>query len=124
MRHSHDVSQVVGVVAEDIRVKPGRGGGAEGAAPFALTDLRIDPALVEELGRDLLKARGEGPEGLQDHLAGLGEGDRKSTRLNSSHSSISYAVFCLKKKTINQIRRFLCSLRGADHSYCSWRRHY
>src|SRR5689334_24398687 len=26
-------------------------------------------------------------------------GDRKSTRLNSSHSSISYAVFCLKKKT-------------------------
>src|SRR2546430_7057501 len=27
--------------------------------------------------------------------------DRKSTRLNSSHSQISYAVFCLKKKTIN-----------------------
>src|SRR5689334_23439443 len=27
--------------------------------------------------------------------------DRKSTRLNSSHSSISYAVFCLKKKTTN-----------------------
>src|SRR5690348_17903966 len=26
------------------------------------------------------------------------EGDRKSTRLNSSHPSISYAVFCLKKK--------------------------
>src|SRR3712207_8215411 len=29
----------------------------------------------------------------------LREGDRKSTRLNSSHSNISYAVFCLKKKT-------------------------
>src|SRR6266481_3803476 len=29
---------------------------------------------------------------------GTGRGDRKSTRLNSSHSSISYAVFCLKKK--------------------------
>src|SRR2546427_4454555 len=27
-----------------------------------------------------------------------GVGDRKSTRLNSSHSQISYAVFCLKKK--------------------------
>src|SRR2546430_5367143 len=27
-------------------------------------------------------------------------GDRKSTRLNSSHSQISYAVFCLKKKNI------------------------
>src|SRR2546430_9306923 len=30
----------------------------------------------------------------------LGCRDRKSTRLNSSHSQISYAVFCLKKKTI------------------------
>src|SRR2546422_6646620 len=28
----------------------------------------------------------------------IGEGDRKSTRLNSSHGYISYAVFCLKKK--------------------------
>src|SRR5688572_32330679 len=34
--------------------------------------------------------------------AGMAAGrlDRKSTRLNSSHSQISYAVFCLKKKTI------------------------
>src|SRR3712207_8180510 len=33
-------------------------------------------------------------------LIGVGEaeGDRKSTRLNSSHANISYAVFCLKKK--------------------------
>src|SRR2546430_5424234 len=30
--------------------------------------------------------------------------DRKSTRLNSSHSQISYAVFCLKKKKERQIR--------------------
>src|SRR5947209_12745996 len=29
-------------------------------------------------------------------------GDRKSTRLNSSHANISYAVFCLKKKKINK----------------------
>src|SRR5947209_13859779 len=39
---------------------------------------------------------------LQDLRRGLwaihGEGDRKSTRLNSSHANISYAVFCLKKK--------------------------
>src|SRR3989440_2708961 len=28
----------------------------------------------------------------------VGQGDRKSTRLNSSHDQISYAVFCLKKK--------------------------
>src|SRR3989338_4156056 len=31
-------------------------------------------------------------------FSGMRGGDRKSTRLNSSHSSISYAVFCLKKK--------------------------
>src|SRR2546430_6217516 len=30
--------------------------------------------------------------------------DRKSTRLNSSHSQISYAVFCLKKKNITLVR--------------------
>src|SRR5207245_8996429 len=33
-----------------------------------------------------------------DKGAEVGSGDRKSTRLNSSHGSISYAVFCLKKK--------------------------
>src|SRR5688572_31864769 len=32
-----------------------------------------------------------------------GPQDRKSTRLNSSHSQISYAVFCLKKKTTKQL---------------------
>src|SRR3712207_8883805 len=35
--------------------------------------------------------------GASEHLAR----DRKSTRLNSSHANISYAVFCLKKKTSN-----------------------
>src|SRR5690348_15525548 len=34
-----------------------------------------------------------------EELAEIGEADRKSTRLNSSHPSISYAVFCLEKKT-------------------------
>src|SRR3712207_7150968 len=32
-----------------------------------------------------------------------GHRDRKSTRLNSSHANISYAVFCLKKKDISQM---------------------
>src|SRR3712207_8629759 len=36
-------------------------------------------------------------------LQGQG-GDRKSTRLNSSHANISYAVFCLKKKNLLAIR--------------------
>src|SRR2546430_10736089 len=40
------------------------------------------------------------PAGLDDPVE-LARADRKSTRLNSSHSQISYAVFCLKKKTHN-----------------------
>src|SRR5688572_5053676 len=41
---------------------------------------------------------------LARHLHRVGEAlDRKSTRLNSSHSQISYAVFCLKKKNISSI---------------------
>src|SRR5689334_23911853 len=39
----------------------------------------------------------EGVAGCVEHATFQWE-DRKSTRLNSSHSSISYAVFCLKKK--------------------------
>src|SRR3712207_7294409 len=35
------------------------------------------------------------------------DGDRKSTRLNSSHANISYAVFCLKKKKKTHIRPLL-----------------
>src|SRR5438309_8363698 len=37
--------------------------------------------------------------GINSRLESEDVADRKSTRLNSSHSSISYAVFCLKKKT-------------------------
>src|SRR5256886_11637309 len=35
---------------------------------------------------------------VRDHVYAVERQDRKSTRLNSSHSQISYAVFCLKKK--------------------------
>src|SRR5207249_8634341 len=47
--------------------------------------------LVTELGRDAL------PPPAVAERDGDGALDRKSTRLNSSHVSISYAVFCLKK---------------------------
>src|SRR2546430_8646172 len=47
----------------------------------------------------------------------LADEDRKSTRLNSSHSQISYAVFCLKKKKKHHTR-------SASYSTCSrLRRH-
>src|SRR5205085_3791213 len=42
---------------------------------------------------------GDAARGLASRFPGCDRrGDRKSTRLNSSHSQISYAVFCLKKK--------------------------
>src|SRR3712207_3667152 len=45
------------------------------------------------------------------------ERDRKSTRLNSSHANISYAVFCLKKKKHNQWPKFCLRLGGYQVTY-------
>src|SRR2546427_4564574 len=64
-------------------------------------------ALLRQLVQVLASMAGEGMHCLRD-IALLPEpgrdGDRKSTRLNSSHSQISYAVFCLKKKKNYQKR--------------------
>src|SRR3712207_7228865 len=51
-------------------------------------------------GADHVGLRARGRRGRPLLLPGRREGlqDRKSTRLNSSHANISYAVFCLKKK--------------------------
>src|SRR5207253_8864355 len=57
-------------------------------------------------GKRCRSCRPRGPRGVGSHclrsLLGIGrraaKADRKSTRLNSSHVAISYAVFCLKKK--------------------------
>src|SRR2546427_8402771 len=46
-------------------------------------------------------------EKLSCYVAAGGRADRKSTRLNSSHSQISYAVFCLKKKNTKQFNQRL-----------------
>src|SRR3712207_8641659 len=64
--------------AEDDRDVPGAGVHVEGG---------------EEHPADVVAAGHE----VGDHQVGQ---DRKSTRLNSSHANISYAVFCLKKKKI------------------------
>src|SRR3712207_7240409 len=66
-----------------------RDGGRAGAQ-------RACPAQPRRRGRALLPRLRR----LQAPCPGLG-GDRKSTRLNSSHANISYAVFCLKKKNIH-----------------------
>src|SRR5436190_11135401 len=69
---------------------------AYGAFSFAAMDLILDS--IEKVGPDRKK--------VIEELANVKErdsivGDRKSTRLNSSHTVISYAVFCLKKKKKN-----------------------
>src|SRR2546430_7432663 len=56
------------------------------------------PRRLRQRGDDVDARRGDVRLHLQRHGGGTA-GDRKSTRLNSSHSQISYAVFCLKKKT-------------------------
>src|SRR3712207_8792892 len=72
------------------------------------------------LGPDVLLARnprlvvtrvtGFGQDGPYAGRPGFATLDRKSTRLNSSHANISYAVFCLKKKSKRQPHSILsCS---------------
>src|SRR5256886_3611462 len=59
--------------------------------------------MIEEIGGTISTVQREADEvaAFAEQLAASAEElqDRKSTRLNSSHSQISYAVFCLKKKT-------------------------
>src|SRR2546422_7327774 len=72
--------------------------------PDVLEGVGVAPLEPEPHGEDLLLARRqrlqERAHPLLDHLVGRRwtRRDRKSTRLNSSHGYISYAVFCLKKK--------------------------
>src|SRR2546430_7602059 len=76
-------------------------------------ELRTPLAVVRSAGYNLASGNIRGEEEvvrygkvLQEQglrLSDMVEQDRKSTRLNSSHSQISYAVFCLKKKKKNKL---------------------
>src|SRR2546422_7670774 len=74
---------------------------------FRSANVRLDPA-VHGLGREAESVLfghehlEQLPPAGQDRIQQLR--DRKSTRLNSSHGYISYAVFCLKKKKKNKER--------------------
>src|SRR3712207_7448447 len=60
----------------------------------------VRPELARPEPRDRVHNRDDVRGGPREALDVVhGAGDRKSTRLNSSHANISYAVFCLKKKT-------------------------
>src|SRR2546430_6579601 len=68
---------------------------------------QVDPQMAElpvARGEDAVSRRQRIDEG---RLPAAGA-DRKSTRLNSSHSQISYAVFCLKKKKTSHNLSYTC----------------
>src|SRR2546422_1337335 len=66
---------------------------------FPYTTLFRSVGLVPALRADLGEVEAVAPEqGMVADQRRVDRGDRKSTRLNSSHGYISYAVFCLKKK--------------------------
>src|SRR2546430_6442620 len=69
---------------------------AMGVEPVSLVNALL---IAEERGIQHARKTGAPEPGFESaRLAGVLNADRKSTRLNSSHSQISYAVFCLKKK--------------------------
>src|SRR5690606_15399136 len=62
----------------------------------AILSVAVEPTASPVISQTL---KGEEPTPSPHKIQGIGAGlDRKSTRLNSSHVKISYAVFCLKKK--------------------------
>src|SRR5688572_32473112 len=73
-------------------------------APRGLPEVGIEAPvyLRAVLGRLLERSPQRRYPGARQLLADL---DRKSTRLNSSHSQISYAVFCLKKKKMTKKKK-------------------
>src|SRR3712207_7371116 len=96
-RHSIDEALVTGAPYRSV------------AKQFGLSESAVYRHKTDHLPSHLLKARElkevaqaddllDQVRHLQAHALDILE-DRKSTRLNSSHANISYAVFCLKKKT-------------------------
>src|SRR5207248_10995555 len=67
-----------------------------------LTQVRHNPERIAVHHAAEAVGMGERPQAALDERPGS---DRKSTRLNSSHRTISYAVFCLKKKKTQTNRR-------------------
>src|SRR3712207_7168670 len=64
---------------------------------MSVHDAREIRAMGQQNGIDIFGGNSLGVADAWNHVR-IGGADRKSTRLNSSHANISYAVFCLKKK--------------------------
>src|SRR2546427_4163518 len=85
---------------------------------FPYTTLFRSLCLSVAQGRELVVlARERGRILMVGHLLWYHQ-DRKSTRLNSSHSQISYAVFCLKKKKKHETVHLRCN-RLTDELTCT-----
>src|SRR3712207_9004806 len=69
------------------------------------------PPFLGGTGRKFLRSPVRGWTHVPSASSGNASADRKSTRLNSSHANISYAVFCLKKKK-TYMRKNLLTLGG------------
>src|SRR5437762_11412747 len=65
---------------------------------YVLDDPEISDAAYDRMMNRLKELEAAHPELVRPDSPTVRVGDRKSTRLNSSHRCISYAVFCLKKK--------------------------
>src|SRR5690606_40006687 len=70
----------------------------DGVSACELSRARRDGGPLANTARYLLAMSYEDRAKAMTWLRGIVRADRKSTRLNSSHVKISYAVFCLKKK--------------------------
>src|SRR3712207_7557928 len=75
---------------------------SEGPAGLTPGELRGAGVLPRRGGLAAERHPALGAEPLGGEADAHPVGDRKSTRLNSSHANISYAVFCLKKKKRNE----------------------
>src|SRR3712207_7744663 len=71
------------------------------AAEMAVLELVDHPVLNRKR-----QPKAAGAEGTEQKSPEAPKEDRKSTRLNSSHANISYAVFCLKKKNMTPVLPF------------------
>src|SRR3712207_7315019 len=85
-------------VGDLVRVDMPKGVNKRGVVGISVLYTTWPEARFDGAVGDVVEINPRGPYGIPLYLVNFKGQDRKSTRLNSSHANISYAVFCLKKK--------------------------